>query len=269
MANQWDKELTKLFKPILSGKLSASLTPDILSPEDLHTIIDQHKTLANPYFAKNVYNLYQTSNVILTQAFIDIYQRSVTVHQVLTFPMTYAHSLFPYYQVFQTGIIKNGICFTLDLPRYIYEKNGEFHPLDSHNCRPNSPIATCYLPLLKETMNTNSRCLNHFANCSLNQVACRTAYSYDNSGILITSQDKITAYQLDPSQHAEKSITAISVTQFQTAFLSWERTKFVQIGDLFVERPNLISSNIEPQLQSHLLEKWSQFLNSSVSSIRI
>ena len=105
--------------------------------------------------------------------------------------------------------------------------------------------------------------MNHFANCSLNQVACRTAYSYDNSGILITSQDKITAYQLDPSQHAEKSITAISVTQFQTAFLSWERTKFVQIGDLFVERPNLISSNIEPQLQSHILEKWSQFLNSS------
>jgi hypothetical protein len=50
MANSWDKELTKLFKPLLTDRLSAPLTPEILSPEDVHMIIEQHQTFTNTFF---------------------------------------------------------------------------------------------------------------------------------------------------------------------------------------------------------------------------
>jgi hypothetical protein len=112
-------------------------------------------------------------------------------------------SMFPYYKIEQTGVIKKNVCFFLDLPEHMYKYKNEFFPLDK-NCNPGNSIITCFLPVLRESM--HNTCLHNFTQCQPFQTTCKTFYSYDNSGILVTTNETITAYQYKLNLKAIKTI---------------------------------------------------------------
>ena len=150
----------------------------------------------------------------------------------------------------------------LDLPNYIYAIGKDFYPLDEGNCDLSNSFAICYnLPLLKQTL--NNKCLTELQNCSLQQTICKTSYAYDSAGILITTNEKITAFQ----DTERKAIKSIEVSKFKTAFLSWTSNTMVQIGDIFIQKPNLVSSHITPSYSTNITEQWKNFIN--VTSLKI
>ena len=218
-------------------------------------IIADHSILKFTYFSKNAYNLYRVGKLTLVGAFYNTSDNTITIHHVLTVPMVNTRSLFPYFKIEQTGVVKNNTCFFLDLPEYMYKYNHEFFPLDT-SCNPGNSIITCFLPVLRESM--HNTCLNNFTFCKPSQVPCKTSYSYDNSGILITTVETITAYQYTLS---EKAIKTIPKTQVQTKFLSWNNTEYVQIGKLFIEKPSLIASHLKKNFSDTDLNVWNSILN--------
>lgn len=261
LLNDWNEKLKLIFRPILLGEIMTQLTPDLLSPSDLAFILGKHSTLSHTYFAKNPFSLYKTSKLTIAHAYLDINQRSVVIHNVMTFPMAEENKIFPFFQIVQTGIVKNSLCFQLDLPNFVYSNGKEFFPLDEANCQLSSAIATCFLPLLKE----NNKCLTSL-NCThkLKPTICKTSFAYDTSGILITSQDKITNFQ--DTDH-NKAIKSVRVSQFNTAFLSWNSTSMVQIGDIFVQKPSSISTFLIPSYLTDDLKRWESLVN--VTALRL
>ena len=148
----------------------------------------------------------------------------------------------------------------------MYSKNAEYFPLDVVNCDlTHSLLATCYVPQVKQ----NNKCLQNFENCSPIQTTCKTQYSYDSAGILITTKNNITAFQ-NEGLTGEKSIKNIPTTKLGTAFLPWKNVDYVQIGELFVEQPNLITSALTMHFENKLLSKWAQIMNTtSLEAIKL
>ena len=252
---QWDSKLKSLFNTAISGRISTPLTPDALTPTDLIKIIADHSSLKSTYFSKNAYNLYKVGQLTLVGAYYNNSDNTVTTHQILTVPMVNPSSLLPYFKIEQTGIIKNNLCLFLDLPEYMYKYNNEFYPLDK-NCKPGNSIITCFLPVLRESM--HNTCLNSFTHCQPFQTVCKTIYSYDSSGILITTNETITAYQY---QLNRKAIIIIQKTSVQTKFLSWHNTEYVQIGKLFVEKPSLTATHLKQNFTKANLNDWNNILD--------
>ena len=258
---QWDHKLNSLFKSAITGQITSALTPDILTPDDLMKIMNDHSNLKSTYFSKNTYNLYRVGKLTLVGAFYNITDNTITVHHVLTIPMVSPASLFPYFKIEQTGVVKNNVCLFLDLPEYMYKYKNEFFPLDK-NCHPGNAIITCFLPVLRESM--HNTCLNNFTYCKPFQTPCKTTYSYDNSGILITTTETLTAYQFETNK---KSINVIPKSDVQTKFLSWHNTVNVQIGKLFIEKPSLTASHLIQNFSRTNLNNWNRVLNLTFEKI--
>ena len=127
---QWEKKLRIHFEPILTGQITTQLNAENLDPSDLQLIIRDHKFIKDTYFARNVYSLYQVSKLTLVQAYIDIQQNAIILHEILSFPVVHTLQLYPFYQIMQTGIMKNNNCFQLELPHFLYKNGDEFYPLD-------------------------------------------------------------------------------------------------------------------------------------------
>ena len=110
----------------------------------------------------------------------------------------------------------------------------------------------------------HNTCLKNLTICYPKMVSCSITYSSVNAGILITTKNNITAYQVyEKSRH--KSIMPVKQTSFHTAFLSWTNTGAGQTDDLFVEKPNLISSHLQSNISISFL-KNSQILLIALSS---
>ena len=66
--HKWENTLKSLLKPLIHGKLKSKLTPEILTPDTLRKILDDHPMLRNTYFSINVYNFYQVASITVVQA---------------------------------------------------------------------------------------------------------------------------------------------------------------------------------------------------------
>ena len=255
LTDEWSLKIETLLKPIIEGGITTKLTPDIIAPNDLRQIIAAHDALQNTYFARNIFNFYKVATITVTHAYLEPSQGVLVVHQILTFPDVKPQLLLPYYRVAQNSIIKHDQCFTLKLPEYVYEKQDAFYPLDSKNCLIKA-LATCYLPPLKDSM--FDKCLSNVTACTLHQVGCQSRFTYDTSGILITTKEKILAFNF------KKSIQTINTGILGTTFLSWDNVKLVQIGETSsIERPKAITTYSSPNFKAETLEIWDAIVASA------
>ena len=179
LKNEWIQELKALLEPIMHGRITSPLTPDMLTPSELTSIIKDHKSLKDNYFSKNVYNLYKAATLSVINVNIDTTQTAIVIHQILQFPVLKPELLVPYYKVLQNTLRHNTSCYTLKLPNYVYIKKGDMHTINDLNCKiMHDQISTCSLPPPKAT-SINS-CLNNLENCTLQEVTCLDAkYIYD------------------------------------------------------------------------------------------
>ena len=251
---RWETKLKEVFRAILDGTITTGLTPLDLTPTELESIINDHSFLKNTYFAKNAFSLYKTATITMTHAYLDIQSGALIVHLVMSFPMV-EKPLAAYYEVSQTGIMKNDTCFLLDLPEYVYVSDSTFHPLDRKYCKLFQGIATCFSPMLK-----NSSCLESLPQCRLNRKTCTTSILFDNAGILLTA-NKSEAITIS----TEQGIKATTTGPLGTAFLPWKDITSVQIGQYFVEKPTLVSSHIESNLSSEEIEDWRSAVSQQVT----
>lgn len=252
LTSDWTKKVETLLKPIILGKVTTQLTPEIIAPNDLRQIISDHALLQNTYFG-NVFNLYKMATLTVTHTYLDLNQGTLTVHQIIKFPNVKSEYLLPYYKVVQNTIIKAGKCFTLDLPSYVYLKKGNFYPLDSRNC-PIKSLTTCLLPPLKQEM--HDECLGNL-NCTLHEVTCRSRFTYDTSGLLVTTTDTILAF------NSNRSIQTVKTGDFGTAFLPWEHTKYVQIAKASIERPKTITYYSSNKFTIKSLNTWNDIVTTT------
>ena len=256
--NEWRDKLKTLFAPILSGGITQGLTPEIIEPRYLRAMLEKHRLLGNSFFTKNLYNMYKVTKITIAGAKVDHSTKSLALHQILSFPLANEDTLLPYYHVSQTGFRRNNKCFILDLPPYLYKNNNTFFMVDGINCDLTKTLATCYMPLLKHEL--HNTCLQDFDKCKLSQTTCDTHYIYDNSGILISTADNITAFH-NTFNGGERSIKNVPTTIVGTAFLPWDEIDYVQVGDLFIEQPNSATTALQLSFDTYLLDKWNKIIN--------
>jgi hypothetical protein len=242
---RWETKLKEIFRAVLAGTITTSLSPLDLTPGELTTIIRDHAFLKNTYFAKNVFSLYKTATVTMTHAYLNILEGSIVVHIVMSFPMV-TKPLAPYFEVSQTGIIKNNTCFLLETPQYVYKIGSTFYPLDRHYCKLFEGVATCYAPMLK-----NDSCLNNLPQCKFIRKTCSTAILFDDAGVLVS------ANKSEPiTVSTEDGINREKTGTWGTLFIPWKNTMSVQIGQFYVEKPTLHASHLEANLSNDELESW-------------
>ena len=245
LKQKWRTKLNEIFRAVLEGSLTTGLSPLDLTPTELEYIISEHSFLKNTYFAKNVFSLYKTATVTMTHSYLDIQNGALVYHIVMTFPMA-TKPLATYYEIAQTGIMKNDTCFLLDLPEHVYLRDSTFYPLDRKYCKLTKGIATCYSPMLK-----NTSCLEDLPQCHLIRKTCSTSILYDNAGILVTANksEKI-------SVSNERGIESRTTGHLGTAFLAWKDVNSVQIGRFFIEKPTLVASHLETNISSDEIADW-------------
>lgn len=256
----WENTLDALFKPIVEGNLKTSLTPEILDPSDLQQILQNHKMLSKTYFAKNLYSFYKVAEISVVQAHLK--DKTLIVHQILHFPALTQQNLFPLMELHQVGLMRNGSCFFLDVPDYIYIKNDDFFSVDKdYNCKiSNKPITSCYAAVLPNIQ--NNRCINDFSECRLSPVQCEINYIYDESGILVGSTNSEIQVFLKQNKHTDHSLTLLQPSKVGTIFINWTYASHIQMNDMLVEEPNFISDFI---ISNFSTEKVQSLIDSTLN----
>ena len=260
LIRDWRDKLRILFAPTLTGKITQDLTPEIIEPIYLKDMLAHHHLLKASYFSKNLYNMYKVSKITIASTALDEKRTALTVHQILSFPLADEKTLLPFYHVTQTGIRKNSLCYTLDLPQYLYINENRFYEIDGINCDLTRTLATCYMPLLKHDM--HNTCLRSFDKCRTIQTTCVTHYKYDSSGILVATTKNITAFH-NTSPQGERSIKHVPTNTVGTVFLPWKEVDYIQVGNLFIEQPNVVSEALQFSFDERLLKRWYDILNTT------
>jgi hypothetical protein len=262
--DKWEKQLNSLFKPLREGSLKVPLTPDILSPEDLRKILNEHEMLQRLYFRKNIYSFYETAEMSVVQASFNLPTRTLTVHQIIHFPSLIEEQIFPLFKVVQVGMKKDDVCMMLDLPKYVYKREYKYFPIDELNCKiKDTPISACYTAILPNAH--HNLCLNakNLSSCEVRAAQpCQTRYVYDNSGILIgSSQEKVQIFSSD--RHSKMAV--LKPSELGTIYVPWNSVAYVQIGDnLLIQKPEFVSSYLEAQIDT---STWIQTVNESVKML--
>ena len=84
---RWDTKLKEIFRSILDGTVTSTLTPMDLTPWELKSVIKDHTFLKDTYFAENVFGLYNTASITTTHAYLDVTNMALIIHLFMTFPM--------------------------------------------------------------------------------------------------------------------------------------------------------------------------------------
>ena len=236
----------KFFKTLFEGKIKINLTPETISPKDLQEIVDNHPMIAKSFYSQNIFMFYQTASITTAQAFLNI-DGTITVHQIIHFPMVSRENFLPLFKTKQTGFFANNNFYQLKLPKFVYSKQNVLLPIDDQNCdiRPQKQISTCTLPLTKEQ--SIKDCVQNFTLCTIEEVNNDTRYVYDRSGLLVTTQKTIQTFMKQSA--SRNSINIITTTKSKTKFLSWSNISFIQIENILVEKPNFITTNLSVSTQ--------------------
>ena len=255
--HEWDEKLKKsFFTPLLNGAVKTRLTPDILNPSELNYILSNHTLIHQTYYAKNIYTFYNVAHISVVQSHFDLINGIITVHQVLHYPHVNVENIYPMFKTHQVGLVSKDQCLLIDMPEFMYLKNNLLFAVDTNNCEvSSSPITSCFAEILKSY--EPNECLRNLTSCPFIHTTCKTRYVYDSSGMLIGSSADTDIQVFATSENAlKKSLKIVKPTKLGTRFIPWQNVSYVQVEQILVEKPAVITSFVNFNVTTSILEKW-------------
>ena len=234
------KTFDEILWTAISGNNNLYLTPKMLDPLSLQTIVNNMTIFENLIYRANSNLLYATSTISLAEISEDL----SIAHFILTFPRVLkSSSPLPLYQVHQVGMYTPpSQCTYFNTPSHIIWNGKNFQPLTISNCVAHNKIHLCKPEALK---NSSSCIQNNNLTCTYKFVECTKTYHNYNyvtslSGILIRNNQKLKTF----ARYYDKNVKLISISEHFTTFVNWTNITEIFIGDIRIVSPNIIGKPI-------------------------
>ena len=217
----WTDKLRTIFKYPLLGSTTGTLTPDLISIVSLREILSSHDDLQNLIYSERLENFYSTTKITLAEASLS--NNAVYVHYVLNIPRIFRSTTLPLYITKSVPLTINGSCALVNVPKYIFIKEGNLHELNHDNCKIQSPMSIC--SALWTEYNKDKVCFNTPETCTVSNTVCAARQIYDQSGILVGGSAMVNAIRNTPT----KDLVNLVTNEVKTLFMPWANASKVQV----------------------------------------
>ena len=236
MSFQLYKELVdSVLYPALSGRNQVVLTSSMLDINILRHLVKNHPVFASSEFADNPALLYSTSYLSLVGVNEDI----TLSHHVLEFPV-FKRGYNTLYEVRQVGLhTAHGNCVFFKLPDNVIRVGNSMKEVTLDSCNRHHSLHLCP----QNAFNHLESCYQpDKLTCDQTQEKCASSLDYirADTGLLFRTNANEEVFYKD----TDSRIRSIKLSQFNTAYVSWNKARLVQIENVTLMSPGIDVDNI-------------------------
>ena len=234
---EYKRSIDVLFDAQLRGINYYPLSAKLLDLFTLSRIVEVHESFNHQLYKEHPSLLYNVARLALISVNDDL----SLAHFVMSFPSLISHRHYPLYVIRHTGIyLEEGLCARLDSPGIVFVKNNSFYAIKLELCSSNFDFHICP----PEAFSVRLSCLQrHSSFCNITKSECdspNTAVNLPN-GILLRNNKLHDTFRRDFRDKTHP----IKLSPLHTAFVSWNQTTHIQVGESLFVAPNFMDIEIE------------------------
>ena len=225
----YKKTTDDILESAISGQNNLLLTPKMVDPNLLESIVSSSTIFDNTSYQENPNLLYSVARLSL----IEIDKNLTMGHFTLNIPRFNSKQIKNLLEVKQVGLhIRNNLCNYFKIPKYVYEKNGQFHPIKIDNCLKHNRLFICS----EENAPNSTSCLQYDnITCESYIAKCEGVYKFamSHKGILLRNNIKSNTFITNREGYtrlAELSARDIS-------YFDWADIIDIQFGEIKIPSP--------------------------------